>query len=29
VLVLARESNVGYALWLLEQAMPALLEEIG
>ncbi|WP_058867885.1 hypothetical protein [Chloracidobacterium thermophilum] len=29
VLILARESNVGYALWLLEQAMPALLEEIG
>lgn len=28
VFVMNRESNVGYALWLLEQAMPALLEEI-
>ncbi|MFQ3580319.1 MAG: hypothetical protein SNJ67_01305 [Chloracidobacterium sp.] len=28
VFVLKREANVGYALWLLDQAMPALLKEI-
>ncbi len=28
VFVLAREANVGYALWLLDEAMPALIKEI-
>lgn len=28
VFVVERGANVGYALWLLEQVMPALLEEI-